>query len=66
MLLVVEDNGIGLPGSFNVENTQTLGWQVIRALARKLKGELRIVSEKGTKIILNFSKVQQRSAKSIS
>lgn len=66
MLLVVEDNGIGLPANFNFENTQTLGWQVIRALARKLKGELKIVSEKGTKIILKFSKIKQRSAKSIS
>lgn len=66
MLLVVEDNGIGLPANFNFENTQTLGWQVIRALGRKLKGDIKIVSEKGTKIILKFSKIKQRSAKSVS
>jgi PAS domain S-box-containing protein len=65
MLLVVEDNGIGLPANFNVEKTQTLGWQVIRALTRKLKGELKIESKKGTKISLNFFQIKQRSAKSI-
>lgn len=65
MLLVVEDNGSGLPGNFNFENTQTLGWQIIRALARKLKGHLRIVSEKGTKVYLEFSQIQQRSATNI-
>ncbi len=65
MLLVVEDNGIGLPANFNFENPQTLGWQVIRALARKLKGELRIVSAKGTKIYLKFSEIKQKSANKI-
>ncbi len=65
MLLVVEDNGIGLPAKFNVEKTQTLGWQVIRALARKLKGELKLESKKGTKIYLKFSEIKQKSANKI-
>lgn len=59
ILLVFADNGSGLPANFNFENTQTLGWRLIRALALKLKGHLRIVSEKGTKIYLEFSNIKQ-------
>lgn len=67
-LLMVRDNGIGLPENFNVENTQTLGWRVICALTRKLKGRITVTSNHGhlgTQVNLKFSKIKQKSAQAI-
>jgi two-component sensor histidine kinase len=39
-LLTVSDNGIGIPEDFDVENSETLGLQLIILLAEQLEGEL--------------------------
>ena len=64
-LLFVGDNGIGLPENFDPDNTETIGWRIIRALIRKLKGQIKIASDNGTKISINFSKIKQKSAQII-
>lgn len=64
-LMIVGDNGIGLPANFQFDKTQTIGWRIIRALTRKLKGEIKVTSSQGTKVYLKFSKIKQRSARAV-
>lgn len=41
-VLSVEDNGAGMPPSIAVDGTPTLGFTILNALARQLRGELQI------------------------
>lgn len=54
--LSVSDNGVGLPKDFNIENTQTLGLQLVSSLTEQLEAELKWSSkkDKGTKFELEF------------
>jgi PAS domain S-box-containing protein len=54
ILLMVADNGVGLPGSFNVEDTRSLGLQLVCTLAEQLDGDLRIERGQGTAFCLEF------------
>ncbi len=53
--LTVSDNGIGLPESFNVKTSSTLGLQLINSLVEQLAGELSIKTDKGTSFVISFS-----------
>lgn len=55
--LIVEDNGKGLPPDFDIENTDSLGMQLIVALTDQLDGEVKIESDHGTKICINFKNI---------
>lgn len=52
--LIAKDNGIGIPKTFNIKESNTLGSQLIYMLAEQLDGKLSIESNKGTKYTLNF------------
>jgi PAS domain S-box-containing protein len=56
--LSVKDNGVGMPEGFDLKNTQTLGLQLVDALAEQMKGVIEMKSEKnkGTsyKILINY------------
>ena len=52
--LAVCDNGIGLPGDFDVENATSLGLRLVRDLAQQLKGRLDFHNEKGTTARITF------------
>ena len=56
-LLVVKDNGIGLPESFDLNNIDSLGFELVNALAKQVDGEISIESDNGVKvsIIINSS-----------
>ncbi len=49
----VEDDGVGLPIAF--ESQDTLGWTLVRALARQIHAKLEIDTSQGTKIQLVLS-----------
>jgi two-component sensor histidine kinase len=51
--LVVSDNGIGLPPHFDIENASSLGLQLVTVLSEQVDAKLQIVSEGGTKFVLN-------------
>ena len=53
--LTVADNGIGLPVSVNIENSNTLGLQLINSLVEQLSGELTVNTENGTSFVISFS-----------
>ena len=52
--MIVADDGIGSKKDLNVENPVTLGLELINALSAQLHGEMKYVSDKGTKFILTF------------
>jgi PAS domain S-box-containing protein len=53
-LLVVEDNGVGLPDGFNIDASDTLGVQLLNALAAQLNGSLRITGNGKTRFEVEF------------
>lgn len=47
MYLSVADNGKGLPNNFSIENTQTLGLQLVSSLCEQLNAQLKFSSNQG-------------------
>ena len=52
--LIVQDNGIGIPEDTIEGKTQSFGMKLVSNLCAQLDGELKICSEKGTKICITF------------
>lgn len=50
LLLVLEDDGVGIPPSINVDEPSTFGLQLIHALVSQLEGSLRILTSPGTRL----------------
>lgn len=60
--LKVCDNGIGLPEGFSYKDSDSLGFQLVHAFARKLRATIDIKSENGTEITLFIpNKTNQKS-----
>ncbi|WP_258543778.1 PAS domain S-box protein [Parvicella tangerina] len=55
----VEDNGIGLPKDFRIDETNSLGLQLVQTLTDQLDGTLELKSKEGTKYLLTFEKMNQ-------
>ncbi len=55
VILEIEDNGIGLPEDFDINNISTLGLDLVNNLTRQIDGHIDIQSCKGTKININFT-----------
>jgi PAS domain S-box-containing protein len=53
-VLVVSDNGVGLPGEIDILNTETLGLQLVSALVIQIEGRLELVRDKGTVFKISF------------
>jgi PAS domain S-box-containing protein len=53
--IVIRDDGVGLPGNFDINHSNSLGLKLIRTLVQhQLKGSLSINSHHGTEIIVEF------------
>jgi two-component sensor histidine kinase len=52
--LIVRDNGIGLPRSFNVNSLNTLGLQLVDILTNQLEGTIKIDYRIGTEFRIKF------------
>jgi two-component sensor histidine kinase len=52
--LIVKDNGIGVPGNFDVKTSKSLGIQLIHMLSEQLDGSLVFGNDKGTRYQLCF------------
>jgi two-component sensor histidine kinase len=57
ILMRIEDNGKGLPKGLNYRKTATLGLQLVVTLVEQLDGKLDLKSEKGTKYLITFDKL---------
>lgn len=54
--LMIYDNGVGLPDDFNIDETESLGMNLMRGLTDQLDGNFSLESKNGLKIIINFRK----------
>ncbi len=56
-LLVVGDDGVGLPRNLDIKNATTLGLLLINTLVNQLEGNLKIESTMGTVFKITFTKL---------
>ncbi|MDQ1253156.1 MAG: hypothetical protein QG646_2304 [Euryarchaeota archaeon] len=56
-ILTVSDNGIGMPESFDLENPDGLGIQLITTLVDQLEGEIELKRDNGTEFTIRFTVV---------
>ena len=60
-ILVVSDNGIGLPETINFTNTNTLGLQLVNSLVGQLDGTIELDRTNGTQFKIIFNKLGYRN-----
>ena len=53
-LLIIEDDGIGMPKGLNIEETESLGLQLVMTLVDQIDGKLYCESVKGTRFLIEF------------
>lgn len=54
VILLIGDNGIGIPHNIDIKNTETLGLKLVRALTNQLGGDWEIHRETGTQFKITF------------
>jgi PAS domain S-box-containing protein len=57
-ILSVQDNGIGIPETLNLENLKSLGLRIARDLSQQLRGTLELDRNSGTCFQLKFSELK--------
>jgi PAS domain S-box-containing protein len=55
LILIIRDNGVGLPAEFESKKTKTLGMNLIQGLVKQLRGTLEINSQQGTEFKISFT-----------
>ncbi len=58
--IMVVDNGIGFPKEIDIENTDTLGLQLITSLTSQMAGKLEITSNGGTSVQISFKSLTKK------
>ncbi len=53
--LTVSDNGVGIPKSINIEDSDTLGIQLVTILVDQLDGELELNRDSGTEFVIKLT-----------
>jgi two-component sensor histidine kinase len=54
LLLTIADNGQGLPANLDLQHTNTLGMEMMKALSKQLGGEFKIENKSGVRISIEF------------
>lgn len=54
LILEIKDNGRGLPKNYSLENSKTIGFDLIKGLTRQLKGNLVVKNSNGLTIQIQF------------
>lgn len=57
--LSLADDGVGIPKDISVENTDTLGLQLVSTLVEQMEGKLLLERNNGTKFIISFDTKQE-------
>ncbi len=58
LVLTIADNGKGLPPDFQLENTRTMGLNLVKNLTNQLRGKISFNIESGTKFILTLTTIK--------
>jgi two-component sensor histidine kinase len=53
-VLVIGDNGIGLPKNLDFRKTQSLGLKIVNSLTEQIKGKIELNRVKGTKYTITL------------
>ena len=53
-VLIVSDNGIGLPENFNPQDTDSLGLKLVSSIVSQINGSIEIVGTNGTQVKIVF------------
>lgn len=56
--LIFADNGIGLPDNIDVQQTTTLGFQLVTTLINQIDGQFKLSTKRGTKFLIIFDKTK--------
>ena len=60
MKIYIADDGIGMKDDFDIEESDSLGLQLIYTLTEQLDGGIEFSGEKGTKYLITFEKIIQK------
>ena len=58
----ISDNGVGLPGDFDIEQCNTLGMTLLKGLSAQLDGELILNNKNGLQLSIIFTKASSHNA----
>jgi PAS domain S-box-containing protein len=61
--LTIMDNGIGLPNNFKIDETETLGLQLVKSLVNQIDGEIELDRNHGTKYKITFKEMKYKKRK---
>jgi two-component sensor histidine kinase len=56
IILVVQDNGVGLLKDFNIDRIKSTGLQLVNMMVSQLDAKIKFISETGLKIIIEIPK----------
>ena len=57
LILIIGDNGVGLPDGIDFENSQKLGLQLVKTLTDQLEGKIQFNGENGTEFRIKFKEL---------
>jgi hypothetical protein len=60
--LTVKDNGVGLPGNWDVKSAKSLGIELVKILTKQLKGTIELDKHIGSKFIIRFLEIHRSDA----
>jgi PAS domain S-box-containing protein len=59
LTLIVRDDGVGLPASFDLQPPQSLGMMLVQELVEQINGTLTLSKQQGTEFIIKFPQENQ-------
>jgi PAS domain S-box-containing protein len=60
MELIIADNGIGLPKNIEIDNTETLGLQLVKSLVNQIEGKIELEQTHGTEFKIIFKELEYK------
>jgi len=58
-VLTVVDDGVGMPASIDIDNSSTIGMQLVTVMVRQLGGTIEVAREKGTRFDIRFKEYHE-------
>jgi len=62
--LAISDNGVGIPENIDIEDLDSLGFQLVTSLVDQLDGELELKRNNGTEFIIRFTLTEESNQES--
>ena len=60
-VLIVQDNGIGMPADIDLNNLETLGLLLVTSLTEQIDGQITINRNHGTEFIIKFEEINYKN-----